>query len=265
MPEHDPELSQAYQRAAQAEPPPALDARILDAARRAVTPQPRRRPAWFGWAVPLSSMAVLVLGISMLLRMQQEAPEALREVQSPLPARPPQLTQVPSPQRETPVQPPAAGPGKPAAQSTGAAPRSAPAAVPLPASPEREAVGVDAEMEMAAESADVAAPPSPAMPRPSPAPEVAQENRAEARSSVPAFSAGISRLKSAAPAAAKAPPPEETPEQWVDSIRQLLRQGNIDAARTRLEAMRKRFPDFPLPPDLEPARCCPRGVPTPAP
>jgi uncharacterized protein HemY len=91
------------------------------------------------------------------------------------------------------------------------------------------------------------------MPQSSPARAAAQENRAEALSAMPAFSAGISRMKSAAPAAARASPPEETPEQAVEAIRLLLRQGNIDAARSRLEALRKRHPEFPLPPDLEPA------------
>jgi hypothetical protein len=261
MQEHDPELSHAYKAAAHPEPPPALDARILAAARQAVTPQPRRRPAWFGWAVPLSSMAVLVLGISMLFRMQQEAPETLREEQSPLPARPLALTEVTPPAGSAPTTPPATPPtsppaaklSKPATQPAAPAPQSVPAAPPRHAFPDREAAVADAVMEKAADAASVAAPPAPAMPLPSPARGAAQENRAEALSATPAFSAGMSRMKSAAPVAAKAATPEETPEQGVEAIRQLLRQGNIDAARTRLEALRKRHPEFPLPPDLESA------------
>ena len=120
-------------------------------------------------------------------------------------------------------------------------------------------------MERAADTASVAAPPALAMPQSSPKRAAAQENRAEALSAMPVFSAGMSRMKSAAPAAAKASPPEETPEQAVEAIRQLLRQGNIDAARSRLEALRKRHPEFLLPPDLEPARCCPLPAATPAP
>lgn len=260
MQEHDPELSQAYQAAAHPEPPPALDARILTAARQAVTPAPRRRPAWFGWAVPLSSMAVLVLGISMLFRMQQEAPESLREAQTPLPASQPERTDMSPPAHQTPVSPQAARQRKQSLDSTSAAPPSL-------APREREVPDADATMEMAAETASVATPPVPAMPTASSVRAAVQENRADAQPPVPAFSAGMSRMKSAAPVAAKAALPEESqeqsPEQWVAAIRQFLRQGNIDAARTRLEALRKRYPDFPLPPDLEPSRCCPESVPTP--
>ncbi len=261
MQEHDPELSQAYKAAAHPEPPPALDTRILAAARQAVMPPPRRRPAWFGWAVPLSSMAVLVLGISMLFRMQQEAPETLREVQSPLPTRPLASTELTppaalapaTPPTTPPTSPPAAKLSKPATQPAAPAPQSVQAAPPPHAFPDRETAVADAVMEKAADTARVAAPPAPAMPQLSHARVTAQENRAEAQSSVPTFSAGMSRMKSAAPVAAKAATLEETPEQGVEAIRQLLRQGNIDAARTRLEALRKRHPEFPLPPDLESA------------
>jgi hypothetical protein len=55
-----------------------------------------------------------------------------------------------------------------------------------------------------------------------------------------------------------ATPLMESPEQWVESIRKLLSEGQIEAARTRLQELRKRFPDFPLPPDLELSRCCPQ-------
>jgi hypothetical protein len=61
---------------------------------------------------------------------------------------------------------------------------------------------------------------------------------------------GMSRMQVATPLM-------ESPEQWVESIRKMLREGQIEAARTRLQELRKRFPDFPLPPDLEPSRCCP--------
>ena len=259
MSEHDPELSQAYRQAGHPEPPPALDARILAEARQAVAP-PRRRPAWFGWAVPLSTTAVLVLGISLLFQMQQQAPETLREVQSPLPTRPLASTEL-----TPPATPPTTKLSKPATQPAALVPQSAPAASPPHAFSEREAAVADAVPEKAADTASVAAAPAPAMPQSSPARAAAQENRAEALSAMPAFSAGISRMKSAAPAAAKASQPEETPEQAVEAIRQLLRQGNIDAARSRLEALRKRHPEFPLPPDLEPARCCPLPAVTPFP
>lgn len=256
MTEHDPELSQAYRQATHPEPPPALDARILAAARQVVAPQPRRRSVWFGWAVPVSSLAVLVLGVSMLFRMQQDAPDTLREAQSPVPQSPvPAKTleqaELTAPNREK------------APQAVSAHKPALPAASVTPAPTKRYAEPADAAREMAANSASARLPAASAAPQPTHVRAAAQENRAESLSAAPAFSAGISRMQSAAPAAAKAAPPEETPEQWVETIRQLLRQGDIDAARTRLEALRKRHPDFPLPPDLEPAHCCPASVPTP--
>ncbi len=270
MPELDPELSQAYRAAAHPEPSPALDARILAAACQAVSP--RRRPAWFGWAVPLSSTAVLVLGLSLLFRMQQDAPETLREAQSPLPqsTRPIERTESISSGTAATVAPSDALPVAKAARNTTVLPAPQPHQ-PLPATlPERAQADVAteksklAEIKSEADAAGLATPPA------SPAPAAAQANRAEALSAAPAFSQGMRRMKAAVPAtqrsteqsmpaatAKSAAAVPDTPEHWVESIRLLLRQGNIDAARTRLEALRKRYPDFELPPDLDPARCCP--------
>lgn len=71
-------LSQAYREAARTEPGPALDARILAAARQgtAAKPTPRHTGIW-RWLVPASSLAVLVLAIGVVLRVQHEAPESV--------------------------------------------------------------------------------------------------------------------------------------------------------------------------------------------
>jgi len=284
MQPHDSLLSQAYREAAHPEPSPALDARILAAARHAVVPQ-RRRPAWFGWAVPLSTMAVLVLGIDLLFRMQLEAPETLREDVPPLPGlvsnSSPAASQAPG---QAPV---------PAAQAklearlqdqddrTPPAPRMAATPHETAANKAKQSAAASAPVE--AEVAAAIAPMMEAMPAPMPPPKFAAD--ADAAAVQAPATAGASRAResaihteteaaakrvspSAAPASAArlkqgisrmqaAEPMLESPEQWVESIRKLLREGQIEVARTRLQELRRRFPDFPLPPDLAPSRCCP--------
>ncbi len=74
----DPQLSQAYRDAAHPQPSAAVDARILDAARQAVAVAPvKKRSRWSFWAVPLSSAAVLVLGMTLLFEMQYQAPRVM--------------------------------------------------------------------------------------------------------------------------------------------------------------------------------------------
>lgn len=263
MPEQDFELSQAYRAAAHPEPSPALDAHILAAARQAVLPpelrQPQRRRSWFNWAVPLSSMAVLVLGISLLFRMQQDAPETLIEARSALPSKPLEQAEKTPSQTTAPVVP---------SFGLSAIPSATPPATAV-APVQRRAVPLHDSVQT--EAAEVVVPPAPAL-------AAAQANRLEAAPAAPVFSQSMQRMKSAAPAVERsvarsaersaeqvmpavtantAMPLSETPEQGVEAIRLLLRQGNIEAARTQLEALRKRYPGFTLPPDLEPARCCP--------
>ena len=72
----DPQLSAEYRAAAQDMPSPALDAAILAAARREVGARPR--PAGFSfraWRAPLSVAAVVVLSVSLVMLMREEAPE----------------------------------------------------------------------------------------------------------------------------------------------------------------------------------------------
>ena len=72
----DAQLTAAYRAAAQDMPPPALDAAILAAARREVGARPR--PAGFSfraWRGPLSVAAVVVLSVSLVMLMREEAPE----------------------------------------------------------------------------------------------------------------------------------------------------------------------------------------------
>lgn len=86
--ERDSRLSAIYRAAAQDEPPPALDDAIRAAARRAVGARPR--PAGFGfghsWRVPLSIAAVLVLSVSLVTLLREEAPELVELPRAESPA-----------------------------------------------------------------------------------------------------------------------------------------------------------------------------------
>lgn len=284
MEERDPLLSEAYRSAEHPEPSPALDARILDAARRAVAP-PRRRSAWLTWAVPLSTTAVLVLGITLLFRIQREAPDSLREAM-PTPASPaPAIPDVPA-AGSTPSR---AGP---AAESTWAEKRSRAADASVPAARERPATApapvqampdttraAPMSRESVAESAAGAGPePHPFPARPAPAPHADSAGKAlSAPPSASRASDDHTRLeRMASPAAApsrdaapvrqgvsgtKAASPGMTgphvtspamagPEQWVESIRGLLKAGRSEEARQYLDQLRTRYPGYVLPDDL---------------
>jgi hypothetical protein len=75
--ERDARLTAIYRAAAQDAPPAALDAAILAAARREVGARPR--PAGFAfrssWRTSLSIAAVIVLSVSLVTLMREEAPE----------------------------------------------------------------------------------------------------------------------------------------------------------------------------------------------
>lgn len=71
MPDPGDRMAARYRELARDEPPPALDAAILAASRRAVGSRPGGAARWAG---PVSIAAVLVLGLSISLRMQVEQP-----------------------------------------------------------------------------------------------------------------------------------------------------------------------------------------------
>src|SRR4051812_13016351 len=84
----DDKLTALYRDAAGDLPPPALDAAILAAARREVAARPR--PAGFSfaraWRGPLSVAAVVVLSVSLVVLMREEAPELVAPPRADMPA-----------------------------------------------------------------------------------------------------------------------------------------------------------------------------------
>jgi hypothetical protein len=75
--ERDGKLTALYRAAGEDVPPAALDDAILAAARRAAGARPRTAGYAFGhaWRVPLSIAAVVVLSVSLVTVMREEAPE----------------------------------------------------------------------------------------------------------------------------------------------------------------------------------------------
>src|SRR5687768_11030936 len=125
MAERDDDVARGYRAAAREEPPAALDAAILAASRRAVGARPGGVRRWAG---PLSIAAVLVLGIGVTLRMQQERPgieSAVPASEYQMPEASPSVAEAPAqvakpepaPQRRQEPEAPRAKVTKPAAEA----------------------------------------------------------------------------------------------------------------------------------------------------
>jgi hypothetical protein len=75
--ERDAKLAALYRAAVQEEPPPALDDALRAAARREVGARPRHVGSSYirSWRVPLSIAAVILLSVSLITLIRDEAPE----------------------------------------------------------------------------------------------------------------------------------------------------------------------------------------------
>jgi hypothetical protein len=245
----------------QGEPSPALDAHILAAAHDAVRPvQPRRKaskwPATMGFAASLA----IACGIAWQLRPvpnlpRSEATQAVLheegvEYRAPAPAM--SAADVPRRQLNMPTPPPAEVQAPRQRAKIRAATRADEQQKP-------HAFAIDSPIVLD-EAVHPAPPAAPAPPPPPPAPMQAMERAAAA--SAPASAAGV------APQAAReraepefAEPDEEVVppattespavrDAWLQRIRELVRDGHVDAARESLKAFRNRYPGHAIPDDL---------------
>lgn len=75
---HDDQLSNLYQQSRVEEPPMALDSTILTQARKAVA-KPEKKRVWnrIGWMMPLASVAVATLTVSLIIQTKQQHPEVI--------------------------------------------------------------------------------------------------------------------------------------------------------------------------------------------
>jgi hypothetical protein len=211
--ERDPSLSSLYCLGATEEPPATLDARILAAARRELVAVPvRQRPAWFGWLAPMGVAATVVLSISLIVVAERDQPDLLPAA-APVVAPPIPELRAPPAQAE----------------------RSAALPTPEPA---------------LAKKRDV----SPVLPLAKPtAPESGEGRMRE--EVAPAAEQGLRAIAPPAPAAKlelqRADSALRSPEIWLEDIRRLKNQGQLDALREQLAAFRRAYPDYPLPVDLQ--------------
>jgi hypothetical protein len=254
----DDALSRVYRQAATDEPPPALDALILSAARREAAQRPpvRSVPWWRRALAPVGILATIVLTVSLTLMVQHEQQDMLPAA-APAPAR-----VVDQAKR---LAEPAAKPvarvdskakkeqARPAQAPAASAPvASAPAPVLREAAPEAPPV---AEPKPPAESLQSQAPAS----LPAPAPMMMRKAAPEAKSvdeaSKPSDAAGFQERSRAVMSAPRrdsaADKPIRTPEDWIEDIRRLKREGREPEAKVQLTAFRRAYPDYLLPDDLK--------------
>jgi len=214
----DPKISQRYRELPREEPPRHVDEAILAAARRAVVSRPaplvvpsgRRR-----WYFPLAAAAIIVLAVAVTIHVERQEldAEVFEAVTSP---KAPPEEKVAQPERPAePASPRVFAPDpKPQRQVEPPAPQAeqsrqqAPAAVPQakPEASKREAL-------------------------------MREEARARASREADAVSgAAGARLSSA----------YASPEQWLQGIADLRRQGRHDEADKALAEFRRTYPDYKI-------------------
>ena len=256
------------------EPAPALDARILAAARDANAPVRGIHPRPWRIAVGVAASLVLALGIAWHLRPLPGPPAETRpaaaERESPVTfiSPPPELRTAPAP--------PPPGLAKPVPTPTPPSPSvvlqpmPAPAHKVAPPSPEPPVV-LDAPAPVAAApapAAPVATASAAGLPPPPPS-EPAASAQSEGAPAVARKAAATSQPEpedNALNAAAEAeqatgdepdvdvpPATADSPDvrqAWLQRIRELAAAGQTDAARASLKEFVRRHPDAPLPDDL---------------
>lgn len=219
----DPKISQRYRELSREEPPRHLDEAILVAARRAAETRPAPLVVPSGrlrWYFPLAAAAIIVLAVAVTVHVEREQPDPEAVVSSapvervapaPAPAEPPRAVTPdpkPAPSQELRAKRDAEAPAE--LQKPQKAPASA--AVPPTAAPAQppahDAVGGIRE---------------------APQPRAALRSRAEATSGA------VSGFATA------------SPEQWLQGIADLKRQGRDDEAEKQLAEFRKRYPDYRIP------------------
>jgi hypothetical protein len=245
--ERDPKVSSRYGELPREEPSAAIDAAILAAARRAAQTRPAPLVPPTGrqrWYFPLAAAAVIMLAVAVTLQVEREQPE-------------PELAVVPAQEAEKQEQVAKklrqAEPQKaPSVEKREAAPQSAPAPKPEPARERAFAAdpggpAVEATDKQKASAAAAASPPPPRVA------EIPRERRdsADAAGTI----ASRSAPPAAAPAASGAPAARsevqlrmlakvQSPEQELERIAELRKQGRHEEADKALAEFRKRYPDF---------------------
>jgi hypothetical protein len=219
-------ISKRYRDLPREEPPRALDDAILAKSRRAVQARPaplvvpsgRRR-----WYFPLAAAAIIVLAVAVTVHVERQQPDAeLAEA----PAAVPPSAQAPREERSPP-----AG----VARKAQVAKREQYAADPKPVPPPL------ADLQKAP-SAPASSPPlaREAESRQKDATDALASRRDEASQPQP------QSAPAAAGARARVQQSVTSPEQWLQGIADLRRQGRHEEADKALAEFRKRYPDYKI-------------------
>ena len=256
-------ISERYRELSREEPPRHLDETILASARRAAATRPAPLVVPSGrqrWYFPLAAAAIIVLAVAVTMHVEREQPD-LDVAEAPVPVAP-QAREDQAAAAQAPAEPSAAAPPKPAAKRELFTPEPKPAPsqersaelraqrnaesladlqkAQKPATPPPQDA-VSSARESA--RADTGARPFPEMqqaPSPDPQAKPAAPMREEAR-------ARASRAPDAAPAvtgALGAGAAYASPEQWLQGIADLRRQGRQDEADKALAEFRRAYPDY---------------------
>ncbi len=225
---NDSELSRAYKEAAGEKPPAALDAAILQEARRAVDHGGRvaRGPFARTWLVPASLAAVLLLTVGLVTFVSRESGEAPSPAGAPRRALEADRLQSQQPRSKLEAQAPAAPlaeePALMMQQKVPAEKKAAPA--PPPAKMRTDAPASVTPAMVPAESTE----------RMRARDEVGRQSKEDKREQRPPAALTATEMRAL------------SPEEWLERIVQLRDQGKHDEADTSLAAFKKRYPDYPI-------------------
>jgi hypothetical protein len=278
--ERDPRLDRLYREGARETPPAHLDAAILAAARREGGAGPRRLSARLrAWRVPVSIAAVVVLTVSLVTLVGEESGERYLSSDRavPGPARPAE----PAPPAVVMKQPPAAesaprpaptqadpmrfsrkeaASAEPEAPGASAAGSARPGGVPAMTGAAEADAGSYSPLlrdSMRAAGERAAAPQSPAADEP-----VTGASGIAARRDAPAAAAPAPSRAVSGSVRAKVEPAEkrapawhgleaEPPAKWLERAIALKREGRAAEYQELLAEFKRRFPEHPVPPELE--------------
>ena len=210
----DPQLHRLYREHATQEPSSAADRRILDAARRACEPT-RSRRTWLRWKIPLSVAATVLLAFSIVSQLDMKNTPTIKD----------QVARSESAAKAQ-IAPPANVSELPAGRRAERKKETTvAAAASQPPTAEASASGQDATG-----SARLAA-----MPATAPAP---------ASPFAGGKSAGADRMH--------APVGPLSPQEWLERIRTLRKEGKAEESAKQLAEFVAAYPAYVLPEDLKP-------------
>jgi len=269
--EHDPDISAIYRKTGDLAPPTSLDDRILAAARRAAWRRKQR------WILPLSTAAVVVLSVTLLINMNDEwdLSQESRKDSSTSQA----LPAVSEPERQKTKE------RKPSLSDKSAelTPEAVPQRLVREVRPEKPAPMTTSPSEdktkksvppFSAVTTDIAGPRSDSTAPTGELTEQAASSKAESVGAI-TFSRTVSPTAANKKESATQPPTEQTmgameqlaipaaismerekqdilkPKPWIAKIRKLLVEGKTDAARKELKSFNKHYPTYTLPDDLK--------------